>query len=132
MTLATAGLEARRARRSGYASPSPIPLAGLATAHWAFEARLRERSGLRGWVHFASAGSATKLSRRRPAGVPALIELGQLLQITECILRDEKTDEDLRHIFAPGSPLDGGWPKASVIDQHGNLSIAKFSKETDD
>ncbi|MCE0745079.1 hypothetical protein LWC05_14470 [Acetobacter sicerae] len=28
-------------------------------------------------------------------GVPALIDLGRLLQITERILRDEETDEDL-------------------------------------
>ncbi|MCP1850104.1 hypothetical protein J2R80_003927 [Bradyrhizobium sp. USDA 4541] len=66
------------------------------------------------------------------AGVPALIELGRLLQITERILRDEETDEELQLIFAPGSSLGGGRPKASVIDQHGRLSIAKFPKETDD
>lgn len=66
------------------------------------------------------------------AGVPALIELGRLLQITERILRDEETDEDLQLIFAPGSSLGGARPKASVIDQHGHLSIAKFPKETDD
>uniref|UniRef100_B0SYI1 Uncharacterized protein n=1 Tax=Caulobacter sp. (strain K31) TaxID=366602 RepID=B0SYI1_CAUSK len=34
--------------------------------------------------------------------------------------------------FAPGSSLGGERPKASVIDQHGRLSIAKFPKETDD
>src|ERR1700761_5110474 len=67
-----------------------------------------------------------------PTGVPALIELGRLLQITERILRDEETDEDLQLIFAPGSSLGGARPKASVIDQHGHLSIAKFPKETDD
>ena len=66
------------------------------------------------------------------AGVPALIELGRLLQITERILRDEETDDDLRIIFAPGSSLGGARPKASIIDQHGHLSIAKFPKETDD
>ena len=66
------------------------------------------------------------------AGVPALIELGRLLRITERILRDEETDEDLQLIFAPGSSLGGARPKASVIDQHGRLSIAKFPKETDD
>lgn len=66
------------------------------------------------------------------AGVPALIELGRLLQITERILRDEETEEDLQMIFAPGSSLGGARPKASVIDQHGHLSIAKFPKETDD
>jgi serine/threonine-protein kinase HipA len=66
------------------------------------------------------------------AGVPALIELGRLLQITERILRDEETDEDLQLIFAPGSSLGGARPKASVVDQHGHLSIAKFPKETDE
>lgn len=66
------------------------------------------------------------------AGVPALIELSRLLQITERILRDEETDEDLQLIFGPGSSLGGARPKASVIDQHGHLSIAKFPKETDD
>jgi serine/threonine-protein kinase HipA len=66
------------------------------------------------------------------AGVPGLIELGRLLQITERILRDEETDEDLQMIFAPGSSLGGARPKASVIDQHGRFAIAKFPKETDD
>ena len=66
------------------------------------------------------------------AGVPPQIELGRLLQITERILRDEETDEDLQMIFAPGSSLGGARPKASVIDQHGRLAIAKFPKETDD
>mgnify|MGYP005851546667 CR=1 FL=1 len=65
-------------------------------------------------------------------GVPALVELGRLLQITERIDRDEETDEDLRLIFAPGSSLGGARPKASVVDQHGYLSIAKFPKESDD
>jgi serine/threonine-protein kinase HipA len=65
-------------------------------------------------------------------GIPALIELGRLLQSTERILRNEETDEDLQLIFAPGSSLGGARPKASVIDQHGHLSIAKFPKETDD
>ena len=65
-------------------------------------------------------------------GVPALIDLGRLLQITGRILRDEETDEDLQLIFAPGSSLGGARPKASVIDQRGDLSIAKFPKETDE
>lgn len=65
-------------------------------------------------------------------GVPALIELGRLLQITERVERNEETDEDLQLIFAPGSSLGGARPKASVIDQHGHLSIAKFPKESDD
>ena len=66
------------------------------------------------------------------ASVPALVELERLLQITGRIERDEETDDDLRLIFAPGSSLGGARPKASVIDRHGHLSIAKFPKETDD
>ena len=65
-------------------------------------------------------------------GVPALIDLSRLMQITERIDRDEETEEDLRLIFAPGSSLGGARPKASVIDQRGHLSIAKFPKESDD
>jgi serine/threonine-protein kinase HipA len=65
-------------------------------------------------------------------GVPGLVELGRLLGIADRILRDEETDEDLQIIFAPGSSLGGARPKASVIDQHGRLSIAKFPKEADD
>lgn len=65
-------------------------------------------------------------------GVPKLIELGRLLQIAERIERDEETDDDLQLIFAPGSSLGGARPKASVIDQHGHLSIAKFPKESDE
>jgi serine/threonine-protein kinase HipA len=64
--------------------------------------------------------------------VPGLVDLGRLLGVTERILADEETDEDLQLIFAPGSSLGGARPKASVIDQHGRLAIAKFPKETDD
>ncbi len=67
-----------------------------------------------------------------PSGVPALLELGRLLQSTERILRDEETDEDLQLIFGPGSSLGGARPKASVIDQRGRMSIAKFPKESDE
>lgn len=66
------------------------------------------------------------------AGVPRLIKLSRLLGVTERILRDEETDEDLHMIFAPGSSLGGARPKASVIDQQGHLSIAKFPKENDE
>lgn len=65
-------------------------------------------------------------------GVPGLVELGRLLQATERILRDAETDEDLQVIFAPGSSLGGARPKASVLDNHHQLSIAKFPKETDE
>ena len=63
--------------------------------------------------------------------VPATVALGDMFQASRRILRGEETDEDLQLIFAPGSSLGGARPKASVFDQHGRLSLAKFPKETD-
>lgn len=84
-----------------------------------------------GALRFRLAGGEAFLSERGQ-GVPGALELGRLLQITERIGRDEESEEDLQRIFAPGSSLGGARPKASIIDQHGRLSIAKFPKETDD
>lgn len=84
-----------------------------------------------GALRFRRVGGENFLAETR-SGVPALIDLGRLLQSTERVLRDEETDEDLELIFAPGSSLGGARPKASVIDQHGRLSIAKFPKENDE
>lgn len=84
-----------------------------------------------GALRFRPTGE-TDFSAPGPVGVPPLLELGRLMQITERILRDEETDEDLQLIFAPGSSLGGARPKVSVLDQHGRLCIAKFPKETDE
>ena len=84
-----------------------------------------------GALRFRRVGEERFLADSR-GGVPALVDLGRLLQSTERILRDEETDEDLQLIFAPGSSLGGARPKASVIDPLGRLSIAKFPKETDE
>ena len=65
------------------------------------------------------------------SGIPGLLALGQLLQVTQRLARDEESDDDLRLIFAPGSSLGGARPKASVIDAQGRLSIAKFPKASD-
>ena len=84
-----------------------------------------------GALRFRRVGEAEFQTPAR-AGVPTIIALGRLLQVTERILRDEESDEDLQMIFAPGSSLGGARPKASIIDQHGRLAIAKFPKEADD
>jgi serine/threonine-protein kinase HipA len=53
------------------------------------------------------------------------------MESSQRILRNEETDDDFQLIFAPGSSLGGARPKASVIDQHNRLSIAKFPKDND-
>jgi serine/threonine-protein kinase HipA len=115
-------LERRQAERDGRAVRT------LTESDYLLGVADETRSGA---LRFRWAGEQTFQAPSR-AGVPPLIELGRLMQITERILRDEETDEDLQVIFAPGSSLGGARPKASVIDQHGHLSIAKFPKETDE
>ena len=65
-------------------------------------------------------------------GIPTTVALGDLLNAAQRVERGEETDDDLMMIFAPGSSLGGARPKASVYDQHNNLSIAKFPKDADD
>jgi serine/threonine-protein kinase HipA len=65
-------------------------------------------------------------------GVPPLVRLGALLDAARRIERDEDGDEDLALLVAPGSSLGGARPKASVLDQHGRLSIAKFPRDADE
>ncbi len=64
-------------------------------------------------------------------GVPVMVNLGKLLAAAQRVLRGEETDEDLQMLFAPGSSLGGARPKASVRDNNGVMSIAKFPKNDD-
>jgi len=64
-------------------------------------------------------------------GVPVMVNLGKLLAAAQRVLRGEETYEDLQMLFAPGSSLGGARPKASVRDNNGLMSIAKFPKDDD-
>lgn len=65
------------------------------------------------------------------ASVPPLVRLGDLLHAADHVEADDETDADLRLLLAPGSSLGGARAKASVIDQDGALSIAKFPQVDD-
>ncbi|HIJ37682.1 MAG TPA: type II toxin-antitoxin system HipA family toxin [Rhodospirillaceae bacterium] len=117
-------MERRRAKADGRATRSLTEadyLLGVADV-----ARL-------GALRFRRFGDGDFLSPLRPGhSVPPLIDLPRLLSVTERVLRDEETDEDLLLLLAPGSSLGGARPKASVTDDDGQLAIAKFPKEVDD
>lgn len=86
-----------------------------------------------GALRFRRVGEAVFQSPLRDGhGVPPFVELPRLLSVTERVLRDEETDDDLLRLFAPGSSLGGARPKASVADRDGHLAIAKFPKDDDD
>ena len=63
--------------------------------------------------------------------IPPLIKLPELLSASEKITENSETAQDLKLLLAPGSSLGGARPKASVIDNDGDLCIAKFPKKDD-
>jgi serine/threonine-protein kinase HipA len=65
------------------------------------------------------------------AQIPPLVRLSALLNASLHITADGGSDEDLKLLLAPGSSLGGARPKASVLDNDGALSIAKFPQQAD-
>ncbi len=59
-------------------------------------------------------------------GVPREVRIPELLSAADRAAED--LDADVGDLVAAGSSLGGARPKASVIDEHGSLNIAKFPK----
>jgi serine/threonine-protein kinase HipA len=72
------------------------------------------------------------LGRYSDTGIPPLIQLGRLLQLSSKVLKDEESGADIRYLVEPGSSLGGARPKAAVRDNQGNLLLAKFPSPHDD
>lgn len=84
-----------------------------------------------GALRFTKQGSSTFVGPDDE--IPKLVELPRLLNAAEAI---GNTSDDLaavKELLAAGSAsLGGARPKASVIDDHGRLSIAKFPHREDE
>lgn len=63
--------------------------------------------------------------------IPPLVQLSQLLHASEKTFDSDEQHSDLQLLLVPGSSLGGARPKASVIDESGDLCIAKFQKKDD-
>ena len=84
-----------------------------------------------GALRFKETPDGPFLASSNGANVPPLIHLGELLNAAMRVDADAETESDLRLILAPGSSLGGARAKASVLDQHGELCIAKFPQADD-
>lgn len=85
-----------------------------------------------GALRFSDTLDGPFLAPKGKKTIPPLVELPRLLSATERFLDDDENAEDLRLLLAPGSSLGGARPKASVIDNGGILSIAKFPRKDDE
>ncbi len=84
-----------------------------------------------GALRFKETPDGPFLASGEGANVPPLIRLGELLNAAMRVAANGDDDGDLRLILAPGSSLGGARAKASVLDQQGELSIAKFPQADD-
>lgn len=64
--------------------------------------------------------------------IPPLVQLPVLVDAANAVQSNTETAEDLRLLLNEGSPLGGARPKSAVVDNDGNLAIAKFPKADDD
>jgi serine/threonine-protein kinase HipA len=85
-----------------------------------------------GALRFAAKEGGPFLADQNPDRIPPLVELPRLLSAAEHVIADKDSDEDFRLLLAPGSSLGGARPKASVRDDDGHLSIAKFPNKGDE
>ena len=71
-----------------------------------------------------------------PASIPPLADLHEIEHAAR-VLDDPRRHgssairDALRHLLAPGSPMGGARPKASFVDQSGQVWIAKFPSHND-
>ncbi len=65
-------------------------------------------------------------------GVPAVLQLGALMNAAEALERDDPTSQQLRLLLRGGSSLGGARPKAHVIGTDGRPAIAKFPSPKND
>lgn len=65
-------------------------------------------------------------------GVPALIQLGHLLNAADAWIDGESTEQEIKDLLNAGGSLGGARPKAAVILQDGSLGIAKFPDKDKD
>ena len=87
-----------------------------------------------GALRFKTDINGSFLSNDENASIPPWSSVRELQNATEEIESDKKSTEIkdwLAILLAPGSSLGGARPKANVMDEEGNLWIAKFPSKND-
>jgi serine/threonine-protein kinase HipA len=84
-----------------------------------------------GALRFKEKGSEEFLTQGDALAIPPLTKLRELEQWSLSLEGDSKEDEWVLQLIEPGSSLGGARPKASVIDEKGELWIAKFPSTGD-
>jgi serine/threonine-protein kinase HipA len=84
-----------------------------------------------GALRFKSPGDSDFLAKPNPFSTPPIIRLRELESASRGFEQDEDDEKWLRILLHPGSSLGGARPKATVMDEHADLWIAKFPSTHD-
>ena len=103
---------------------------------WDYLLGVHDQSRL-GALRFRADEGSPFLDNSAVNAAPPLTSLRELQDAVRVLEEDDRPQGDARikavldQLLAPGSSLGGSRPKASVIDQHGHLCIAKFPSRQD-
>jgi serine/threonine-protein kinase HipA len=103
---------------------------------WDYLLGVHDRSRL-GALRFRADADSPFLDDSAVNAAPPLTSLRELQGAVRVLEEDRGNDnphlrEVLEQLLAPGSSLGGSRPKASVVDEHGHLCIAKFPSRQDE
>ncbi|MGH8179195.1 MAG: type II toxin-antitoxin system HipA family toxin [Steroidobacter sp.] len=103
---------------------------------WDYLLGVHDHSRL-GALRFRADAHSPFLDNSAMNAAPPLTSLREL-QGAARALEEDRADDDahlgavLEQLLAPGSSLGGSRPKASVVDEHGHLCVAKFPSRQDE
>ena len=85
-----------------------------------------------GGIRFFDKKQGIYLSDRKTLAAPPMEKLRELEQAAAKIDEDPDVRKWIKNLIDPGSSLGGARPKANVVDEHGNVWIAKFPSARDE
>ena len=84
-----------------------------------------------GALRFATEEGGSFLRTQEQSTIPPLRKLDELLKASLNLRTEAQTDNDVKLLHELGSALGGARAKASVLDKHNQLAIAKFPEKSD-
>jgi len=107
-----------------------------ALTEWDYLLGVHDHSRL-GALRFRADARSAFLDNSAVNAAPPLASLRELQGAARVLEEDRTNDhahlrEVLDQLLAPGSSLGGSRPKASVVDEHGHLCVAKFPSKQDE
>lgn len=88
--------------------------------------------GRQGAIRLKDSETGVFLSSEEILSIPPMERIRELEHAAISLEQNAEEEKWIHTLFAPGSSLGGARPKANIIDENGDLWIAKFPSKNDD